>query len=209
MLSRLARIAGLAGALGCLLIASTSRAQGLFHTLKARVGAPVVPELMGGCSLRCAFGWTVEALPAGAAKAAPVYATNDDYAQSAWVDIAAQGSVGSRLVFKFPSHLYPEMEGTPFYGIQLINGRWLPDDGTDKPRKAWLAHARLKKLRLIYNGKPLFYIELLDTPRWQSVWFDDIPAHSGDTMTLEILDIYPGTESRDAAVSEIVLQGAH
>lgn len=198
----------LATALG-LLASATCQAQGLFHTLKAHVDKPVIPELMGGCSLRCAFGWTVEALPTGADKPAPVYATNDDCASSAWVDPAPAGSVGSRLTFRFPAHLYPEMEGTPFYGIQFINGQWLPDDGTDKARKAWLAHARLKKLRLLYDGKPLYYIDLADSPRWQSVWFDDIPLHSGDSISLEVLEVYPGTQTRDAAVSEIVLQGAH
>ena len=199
----------LAFALCCAWAAHPCPAQGLFRTIKARLGPPVVPELMGGCSLRCAFSWTVDVLSAGDSKPKPVYATNDDCAPTAWVDAAVQGSVGSKLAFKFPARLYPELEGTPFYGIDIINGQWLPDDGTDRPEKQWRAHARIKKMRLIYNGRPLYYIDLIDTRRWQSVAFEDIPAHSGDTVTLEILEIYPGTETRDAAVSEVVLQGAH
>ena len=34
-------------------------------TIKAVVGQPVLQELMGGCSMRCAFPWTTSALVPG------------------------------------------------------------------------------------------------------------------------------------------------
>jgi hypothetical protein len=62
---------------------------------------------------------------------------------------------------------------------------------------------------MYYNNKPIRDILFPDTPRWAKVGFDDIMVHSGDTMTLEILEVYPGASSKTLAVSEIVLQGAH
>jgi hypothetical protein len=39
--------------------------------------------------------------------------------------------------------------------------------------------------------------------------FPDQFARSGDWMTLEILEIYPGEKGAGVALTEIVLQGAH
>jgi hypothetical protein len=103
------------------------------------------------------------------------------------------------------------MNGTPFYGLDFINGAWAPDDGGNGAAMHWRQYARIKKLRLAFNGKTLFDIALADANRWQSVFFDDILLASGDTMTLEILEVYPAAAGPDqpVAVSEIVLQGAH
>ena len=66
-----------------------------------------------------------------------------------------------------------------------------------------------KKAKLFYNGKALNYVVFADTYRWQHVNFADIMANQGDKMTLEILEVYPGIKSPNAAVTEIILQGAH
>lgn len=172
--------------------------------LKPEIGTPVLQELMGGCSLKCAFPWEVTAIPAAGAPIKtpqPVYATNDDDATSAWTDQNAI-SIGTKLVFTFPKKLPKELEQTPFYGFDIANGNI-------KTEALWKAGARIKKARMYYNNKPLYIIEFADTRRWQSIIFDDILVHHGDTMTLEILEVYPGTKSQSAAVTEIVLQGAH
>jgi hypothetical protein len=94
------------------------------------------------------------------------------------------------------------MEGNvPFYGVDLINGAW-------ESEEAWKEHGRVKKARLSYNGKVLCEVTFADSRRWQHVTFEDLMVRSGDALTLEILEIYPGTKS-PVAISELVLQGAH
>ena len=189
--------------LGLALIPGAVVAQNL-PTLQAKVTTPVVQELMGGCSLKCAFPWEVTAVPAAnaAIKTAQVtYATNDDDAVTAWIDQNAS-SIGTKLVFAFPKKLPKELEETPFYGFDLANGNL-------KSEAAWKETARIKRAKMYYNNKPLYYVEFADTRRWQTISFDDILAHQGDTMTLEILEVYPGTKSQSVAVTELVLQGAH
>lgn len=173
--------------------------------LKAKLGPPVVEALMGGCSLRCAYPWEVFS----SSPRKPVYATNDNYARSAWIDDQPPSSVGATLEIRFPRRLPPELSGLPFYGFDIIDGAWMPDDGAQGAVATWKQHARIKKLRMFYNGKPLYDIALADSRRWQTVTFNDIYIAPGDTMTLQILEIYPGAGSQDAAVSELVLQGAH
>jgi hypothetical protein len=45
--------------------------------------------------------------------------------------------------------------------------------------------------------------------RWQRFAFPDIVMHSDDSMSFEILEVYPGGNGSGAAISEMVLQGAH
>lgn len=171
--------------------------------VKAVVEEPVLEELMGGCSLKCAFRWSVEAVsPAG--KWGTIKALNDESAQSAWIadPQRPKSGVGARLRLAFPKKLAPELEGTtPLYGLDLINGYW-------KTEALWKQHGRIRKARLFYNQRPICEIAFADSRRWQRVTFPDVFVRSGDSMTLEILEIYPG-ENNGTAVSEIVLQGAH
>jgi hypothetical protein len=170
-------------------------------TLTADTGHPVVPELMGGCSMKCAFPWKVEAAEPGEAKSYSVAVLNDEKPVPAWMPRRA--SVGAKLTFLFPKKLPAEMEdNVPFYGFDMINGDWATD-------AKWKASARVKKARMYYNNKPLYDVLFADTRRWLHVHFDDIMVHSGDSMTLEILELYPGEKSAPVAISELVLQGAH
>jgi hypothetical protein len=52
-------------------------------------------------------------------------------------------------------------------------------------------------------------IELADTRRWQKVNVPEVYLNIGDILALEILEIYPGKSGSTAAITEIVLQGAH
>jgi hypothetical protein len=52
-------------------------------------------------------------------------------------------------------------------------------------------------------------IHLADTRRWQHVTFPDVALNIGDTLAVEVLDIYAGRTESTAAITEIVLQGAH
>ena len=201
--SHIVRVRGRFTFLLLLVSGGVCAALGGVPVVKASVEEPVLEELMGGCSLKCAFPWSVEALsPAG--KWGTIKALNDESAQNAWVADAAAGrsGVGARLRLAFPRKLAPELEGaTPLYGLDLINGHW-------KTETLWKQHARVRKARLFYNQRPLCDIAFADNRRWQRVTFPDVFVRSGDSMMLEILEIYPG-EKGGVAVSEIVLQGGH
>ena len=109
---------------------------------------------------------------------------------------------GLKLRLMFPKTLPKEAEGkTPLYGLDLINGHW-------KTEALWKQHGRLRKARVYYNERPLGEVTFADSRRWQRVILPDTFIYSGDAITLEILEIYPGAGG-NLAISEIVLQGAH
>jgi hypothetical protein len=69
-------------------------------TIKAVVGQPVLQELMGGCSMRCAFPWTTSALFSGKSPQI-VYTLDDNDASTAWID--PNPAIGTKLQFQFPA----------------------------------------------------------------------------------------------------------
>ena len=168
---------------------------------QAEAADPVTPESMGGCSIRCSIQWSVTSMKKGSDKESRVIVLSDNKANTAWRDDT--GGIGVKFIFHFPEKLPEEMNGkVPYYGIDLANG----DLRSEEARKA---SARLKKVRMYYNNKPVRDITFPDTPRWAKVGFEEIMVRSGDTMTLEVLEVYPGASSKTLVISEIVLQGAH
>jgi len=165
--------------------------------IQAEVGHPVVQELMGGCSMRCAFPWQTFAILPGKTKS-PVYTLDDNDAMTAWTD----GVVGGKLTFEFPKKLPKELNDTPFYGFDIA-------DGNIKSDSIFKQYGRVKKVRLYYNGKAFADVALADTRRWQTISFDDIMARQGDVFSMEILEVYPGAKFPAAAITELILQGAH
>jgi len=163
--------------------------------IKARTGTPVIQELLGGCSLTCSFPWSASDDEKSSGKIAAI---NDSDALTAWTQV----QMGEKLTFKFPSNLPRELNGTPFYGVDIANGRLQPEaDFKD--------YGRVKTIRLSHNGRPLYTIQLADSRRWQHAEFNDVFLNVGDTLEIEILEIYPGKKFPTAAITEIVLQGAH
>lgn len=170
--------------------------------VKAKTEEPVLEELLSGCSLRCSFRWTVEVVTGAAEQGKVIKTLNDENAQTAWIASDVNGGVGTRFRLAFPKKLPAEMEGaTPVYGIDLINGYWKTDE-------LWEQHARLKKARLYYNGKPFRDVQFADSRRWQRLTFPDFFVKSGDSMTLEVLEVHPG-KGGPLALTEIVLEGGH
>lgn len=182
-----------------LLLNATARADP--SVVKAKVEEPVLQDLMGGCSLKCAFAWGVEIQVPGA-KPLATKLLNDDNAESAWTALEGTSGVGTRIKFVFPKKLPAELQETPLYGLDLINGVWKSED-------QWKAHGRVKRARLYYNDKPFLDVVFADNRRWQRLSFSDILVHSGDSMVFEIREVYTGVNNSGAAISEIVLQGAH
>ena len=159
------------------------------------MGPPVIDELMGGCSLTCAFPWDAVPDDSGSSK---ISALNDSSSLTAWTS----ARVGDRLVFKFSANLPRELNGTPFYGIDIANGRIHPESSFGDL-------GRVKRIRLFHNSRPLYTIQLADTRRWQKTSFPDMYLNIGDTLALEIMEVYPGKTGSTAAITEIVLRGAH
>ncbi|HEV7869511.1 MAG TPA: hypothetical protein VGO90_17610 [Chthoniobacteraceae bacterium] len=185
-----------------LLLVVVARAAESVPQIKAKTEEPVIEEMLGGCSLRCSFQWTVEAQPGAGGKMQPTTILNDESAQTAWVAPEPTTGVGAKFRLSFPDKIPAEMEGqTPFYGLDLINGFW-------KTEELWKEHARIKKVRLYYNRKPFRDVAFVDSRRWQRVTWPDIMIRSGDSLTVEVLEIYPGTKA-GLAVTELVLEGAH
>jgi hypothetical protein len=165
--------------------------------IQSVVEHPVVPELMGGCSMRCAFPWETAAILPGQSPT-PVYTLDDNDKDTAWTD----GVVGAKLTFAFPKKLPKELNGTPFYGFDIANGDIKTDD-------TFKEYGRVKKVRLFYNGRAFADVALADSRRWQTVSFDDIMAGQGDVFSMQILEVYPGNKYATAAITELILQGAH
>lgn len=181
-----------------LLFAGSSRGAAESRGLKFKTAEPVLEELMGGCSMNCTFSWTVEVMLSG--KSASTKLLNDEKATSAWV--APNDGALPTFRFAFPKRIPREMEGqVPFYGVDFINGHWVTEE-------QWRKHARIRKARLLYNGELLGVLNFADTRRWQKATFEDIMVRSGDVLSLEVLEVYPGTGG-GLALSEVVLQGAH
>ncbi len=165
--------------------------------IQAVVSHPVVPELMGGCSLKCAFPWTTSAVLPGKSPV-PVYTLDDNDKDTSWND----GVIGAKLTFEFPKKLPKELNDTPFYGFDIA-------DGNIKTDSSFTEYGRVKKIRLFYNGHAFADVALADTRRWQEVSFDDIMAREGDIFSIQILEVYPGSRYPTAAITELILQGAH
>lgn len=164
--------------------------------LHAKVTYPVLQELMGGCSLRCAFFW--DTLGGSPAKPAPELC--DDDAMTGWM--APHEWRNATITFRMPKQLPPECKDTPFYGLSVANGMI----GT---LNDFRTHARVKTMTLSVNGKPIALLRLADTWKWQEFNFDTIPLNQGDIITLGIGEIYPGKNTEPPVITEIVLQGGH
>lgn len=167
--------------------------------LHPKIGSPVLQELMGGCSLRCAFFWeTVAGLPGHEKK--PASELCDDDASSFW--ISPTGGPGAVIEFRVPNHLPPDCRDTPFYGISVANG-------VIRSLDEFRDNARVKTMTLSVNGAPIARLSLADTWKWQDFHFQDIFLNQGDVISLSLDEIYPGRKETRAALTEIVLQGAH
>ncbi len=166
--------------------------------LHAKVREPVLQELMGGCSLRCAFFWDTWAGPPPSLK--PASELCDDDAITAW--ISSTPGPGERIEFRIPKHLPQECRDTPFYGISFANG-------LIRTLQEFRGYARVKTMTLSVNDQPVARLHLADTWRWQDFTFPDIFLNQGDVIALSVDELYPGKTTQQPAITEVVLQGAH
>jgi hypothetical protein len=108
------------------------------------------------------------------------------------------------------------VEGAYGYGHGEVitvstNGKYIVEgfsvrNGYCKPGGAWRENARIRKFFICLNDTPLMVAELEDTIDIQVIRFpEDMPLDEDDRLSFEILEIYPGTMYRDAAISELSL----
>lgn len=169
---------------------------GKLPDLHARVTYPVLQELMGGCSLRCAFFW--KTLAGNPAK--PASKLCDDDATTGWM--APKDWQNTPISFHLPKKLPPDCHDTPFYGLSIANGMI-------ESLQSFRSHARVKTMTVALSGKPIARLHLVDTWKWQDFHFDDVPLNQGDVISLSIEEIYPGKDSQQPVLTEVVLQGGH
>jgi hypothetical protein len=168
--------------------------------IKAKVAEPVVEELMGGCSMKCAFDWTAQITTPGG-KPESTHKLDDDSALTTWASENPKIGPGVKVRLTFPKARKTQDPETPLFGLDLVNGYW-------KDEALFAKYARVKRARLYYNDKPYRDLLFSDSRRWHRVEFPDIFVEPGDTMTFEVLEVYPG-KAAGLAITELVLQGAH
>jgi hypothetical protein len=119
-----------------------------------------------------------------------------------WVEGVKGYGIGEKITFTLKDAT------AAFTGISIVNGY-------SKSKTAWKNNSRVKKLKLTYNGTPMYVLNLKDQMGGQ--YFDfgmalnaDMDNLDGDfTVTLEILDVYKGDKWDDTAISEVTFGGCY
>ena len=119
---------------------------------------------------------------------------------TAWVPSDKQNPVGEKINFYFKSS-----EPVPAPRINKI----LIWNGCIYNTDLWTQNARVAKFKLYIDGKPTAILQLQDVDNTQE--FSITPVRSAGkkdlVMTLEIMEVYPGTKYKDVVVSEINFDG--
>lgn len=125
---------------------------------------------------------------------ATYYASNihDLNHETAWVEGVSGYGVGQWIKFT-------NLSRGDISTIKILNGY-------AKSYKAWRENARVKRLRVYSNGELVCILELQDSRSLQVFDLEyllDLKFYSPNTITFEILDVYPGTKYQDTVISEI------
>ena len=126
------------------------------------------------------------------------YAANlhDFDLRTTWA-VKSQKAIGQKLTFTFEHH-YPRVTT-----LKIWNGYY-------KNKDLWKANARVAKFKLYIDDKPVGIIPLKNVMKLQVVKFEPVLGKNTDAplkLTLEVMDIYPGTKYQDVCVSEINFDG--
>ena len=115
---------------------------------------------------------------------------------TAWVPSDKKNPVGEKINFYFKS------PGPRLNKILVWNGCIYNTD-------LWKQNARVAKFRLYINGKPNAILQLQDVDNTQEFSIEAVkPGENKDlVLTLEIMEVYPGTKYKDVVVSEINFDG--
>jgi hypothetical protein len=171
--------------------------------LKTKLKGPPTEEFGLGCSLGCAVGWDMTASSTREPQGKVKYGIDNIYdgnLKTAW--IPTNNGIGESLSFVFQKNHFSDMQSVTFWGLEIINGYI-------KSKAVWRENARVKRIRIEHNNKPLYELQLIDSMEVQSVRFAPITIRPGSIVKLVILETYPGTRFQDVAITEIIPHGAH
>ncbi len=177
-------------------------------TLTADPGYPPEDNELSMCSLGCAMGWHTKASSSLKPQGDNNYDVRniDDYrVNTAWVAGTKKYGIGETITYTFTKEDFDKAKignRINFNGFLILNGYC-------KNKKAWTENSRVKRIRISHNKQPLYEAILHDSMNLQEIAFDSVFLQPGDTVTVTILEVYPGTKYQDTAISELIPTGAH
>ena len=129
---------------------------------------------------------------------------------SASSTLASQGTANHKAVNLYdwdPQTAW--VEGKSDYGIGEHFQVDLPYGGSDvgifngyqKSYDTWKNNSRVKKIKVIGDGRPLCYLVIKDLMGYQTFSIPEDKEYG--TYTFEIVEVYPGDKWKDVAISEI------
>ena len=126
---------------------------------------------------------------------------DEDY-QTSWVEGVNGYGIGEKITFDFND------VNAGFTGIEIANGDYASED-------SWKNYSRVKKLKLSYNGEPMFILNLKDEMGNQVFsWDKELNVKDDEllrafTITLEIMDVYKGDLYDYTVISEVLPLGCY
>ena len=126
---------------------------------------------------------------------------DEDY-QTSWVEGVDGYGIGEKITFDFDD------VNAGFTGIEIANGDYASED-------SWKNYSRVKKLKLSFNGEPMFILNLKDEMGNQVFSWDkelnvkDEELLRAFTVTLEIMDVYKGDLYDNTVISEVLPSGCY
>ena len=88
------------------------------------------------------------------------------------------------------------------------DGSWAFFNGYNSSEALFKANARVKKLRVSYNGRDIADVEVLDVRSMQLFDLGTLPEFNqmkkGDKVRFKILEVYPGTKYEDTVITELM-----
>jgi hypothetical protein len=139
------------------------------------------------------------ALPKQGSQTYTAEKAHDFNLQTAWIPDTSKSAygIGAKIDFHFAA-LSPRVTSVKIY------------NGYIKNIDLWKAHARIKKCKLYFNNQVYAILELADNTAYQIFNFPAIRSTVKGkdlVVTIEIMEVYPGTTYKLAAISEINFNG--
>ena len=126
----------------------------------------------------------------------------DEDHQTSWVEGVNGYGIGEKITFEFNDVT------AGFTGIEIANGDYASED-------SWKNYSRAKKVKLCFNGEPMFILNLKDEMGNQVFSWDkelnvkDEELIRAFTITLEIMDVYKGDLYDNTVISEVLPAGCY
>ena len=120
--------------------------------------------------------------------------------ESVWIEGAEGAGVGESITYTFPG------DAPRITTVKILNGYV-------RTAEEWQEYARVKRLKLYLNDKPLAILKLKDSRSLQ--WFDvgllgndpQAKVRPDWSLKFEIMEVYPGKKDNNTAVSELYFDG--